>query len=465
MAPNRTDLDAETRRAVESYVTEWMRENDVPGASVAVVDGEDLVYAEGFGARDVESNAPATPETLYGIGSCTKSFTAASVLQLAEDGRVSTSDPVSDYVPRFADAPGEPISVAELLTHSSGVPSDGYASLLIPRLTGGPYAGPPLASESDYDRHVARGAADRVTDREEFFYYNSGYAVLGELVAAVDGRSFERYVGEEILDPLGMARSTFAREDFEADDDAMTPYRPGEDGPNAADFPFDERIYAAGGLLSSVTELSRYLRAYLNGGTFDGARVLPTERVESMFEPRAVRQRTADGDEQEYGYGLMVQEFLDDTLVGHGGSIGVSTAWLGFLREAGVGAVVLTNTSPAHHPMDVGAGVLAHLRGEDPAETVPREVLAAKREAVVGDYETSTGALAATVEREGGCLTLTLGEGEASQRFPLVPETLDPDDHRYRSVGPDGWDVPVRFDVDDGDPDLFVTRWRLHRVA
>jgi CubicO group peptidase (beta-lactamase class C family) len=464
MVRRRNELDDETTRRLESYLTDWMREHDVPGTSVAVVDGDDLVYAEGFGARDAESNAPATPETLYGIGSCTKSFTAVSILQLVEDGALSLSDPVSDHVPRLGEAPGDAVTVEELLTHASGIPSDGYASLLIPRLAGTDLTGPPLAGDADYDRHVARGAEERVTDRETFFYYNSGYTVLGEVVEAVDGRRFERYVREEVLGPLGMSRSTFSREAFEDADDAMTPHYPDEDGPTAADFPFDERIYAAGGLLSSVTELSRYLRAHLGGGTFDDATVLPADRAASMYEPRAVRQRTADGTEQGYGYGLMTQPFLGDTLVGHGGSIGVSTAWLGFLREAGVGAVVLTNTAPQHHPMDVGAGVLAIVQGEAPAETVPREKLAAKHEAVVGEYETATGTMSATVERDGGALTLTLGEGGMAQEYPLVPETLDRDDHRYRSTGPDGWEVPVRFDVADGDPDLYVTRWRLHRV-
>lgn len=449
---------------MESYLTDWMRDHDVPGASVAVVDGADLVYAEGFGARDVASNAPATPRTLYGIGSCSKSFTAVSLLQLAAEGRLDLSDPVSDHVSRLTDAPGDPVTVGELLTHSSGVPSDGYASVLLSRLATGDGGGLPLSSDADYDRLVARGAEDRVTDREEFFYYNTGYTVLGEVVSAVDGRRFDRYVREEILDPLGMARSTYDRESFEAEDDAMTPYYPGEDGPEESEFPFDERVYAAGGLLSSVTELSRYLRAFLNGGSFDGTRVLAADRVASMFEPRATRQRTPDGVEQRYGYGLMTRPFLDDTLVGHGGSIGVSTAWFGFLREAGVGAVVLTNTSPDHHPMDVGAAVLSLVDGADPARTVPREMLAAKHDAVVGSYETAGGTMSATVEREGGALALSIGESEMGIEYRLLPETLDRDDHRYRAVGANGWEIPVRFDVADGDPDLFVTRWRFHRV-
>jgi CubicO group peptidase (beta-lactamase class C family) len=367
-------------------------------------------------------------------------------------------------VPRLTDAPGDPVTIADLLTHSSGVPSDGYASVLLSRLATGDGGGLPLASDADYDRLVARGTEDRVTDREEFFYYNTGYTVLGEVVAAVDGRRFDRYVREEILDPLDMTRSTYDRATFEATADAMTPYYPGEDGPEAASFPFDERVYAAGGLVSSVTELSRYLRMYLHGGAFEGTRVLDGDRVASMVESRATRRRTADGVEQGYGYGLMTREFLDDTLVGHGGSIGVSTAWFGFLREAGVGAVVLTNTSPDHHPMDVGAAVLALVRGADPAETVPREMLAAKHDAVVGRYETVGGTMSATVERAGGALALSVGEGEMGTEYHLLPETLDRNDHRYRAVGGDGWEVPVRFDVADGDPDLFVTRWRFHRV-
>lgn len=90
------DLPDDRIRAVESLVDDWLHEAAIPGASVVVCGGAEIAYAEGFGARDLERNAPATPDTLYGMGSLAKPITSLSVLQLAEDGRLSVEDPVDD---------------------------------------------------------------------------------------------------------------------------------------------------------------------------------------------------------------------------------------------------------------------------------------------------------------------------------------------------------------------------------
>ena len=86
------NLPTETQRELETFVTEWVNGDEVPGASVAVVRDDEVVFADGFGARDLEANEPATRETLYGIGSCTKSFTTLAVMQLAESGDLDPHD-------------------------------------------------------------------------------------------------------------------------------------------------------------------------------------------------------------------------------------------------------------------------------------------------------------------------------------------------------------------------------------
>lgn len=453
-----------TVREIESFVTDWITDERVPGASVAVVDGGDLVYAEGFGARDLETNAPATADTLYGVGSVTKSVTAMAIMQLVEDGDLADEDVVGEYVPYLDDVPGDPITVGELLTHSSGMPSDGSAVALISRAVGEDPVAVPLGGRDDFERYLRATADDRVTDEERFFYYNSGYTVLGTVVEAVDGRSFETYVDEEILAPLGMTRSTFSRSAFEADDDAMTPYRKEDDRPVATDFPFNEIVPAPGGLVSSVTELADYLAAVMGGGAHEGTRVLDGALLAEMHDRHATRSVGIDGTDHDYGYGWMVSEHLGDTLVGHGGSIGVSTAYVGFLAETDVGVVVLCNTAPAVHPMQVGPALLALLEGEAPPEAVPAFGLREKLDAVTGEYESHAGILTATVERAGGGLELTLETALSEQALSLLPESADPDDHAFRGVSADGERVPVEFDVGDGGTDLYVQRWRLREA-
>jgi CubicO group peptidase (beta-lactamase class C family) len=468
MATTSDGLDADTEGAVERYVAEWMSENGVPGASVAVVDGTDLAYSEGFGARDLDQNLPATPETLYGIGSCTKSVVATAVLQCVERTDLELSDPVSEYLPHLSEVPGDPITVESLLNHTSGMPSDGNLSALVTRLTDIGDANVPLTSEDDFRRHVQASSDERYTDEEHFFYYNTGFALLGELVADRTGVDFERYVRKHVFAPLGMERSCFTAERFEAEENRMSAYyeeTSGESGETEwreGSLGFAEPMYAPGGLASSVVETSRFLRALMNGGELDGQRILPTDAVDAMTTPTVTRYENVDGVEREYGYGLSVQSFLDDTLVGHGGMMGTTTAFIGYLDDAEVGVVVACNTAPAHHPTVAGHSLLAILRGEDPEEAVPRLALERKADSLVGEYESYRGIQKATVEREGTTLTVEVDGRLGDHSMTLFPESSDPEDRSYYTVSGDSR-VPVEFlDTEDG-VDMLLQRWRLHR--
>ncbi len=452
-------LPDERRTELEDFVTDWMVRHEVPGASVAVVEGDETVFAEGFGARDLETNTAATEDTLMGIGSVTKSFTALAVMRLVETGKLSVTDAVADYVDHYN---GTDITIRDLLTHSSGMPSDGSAVVLISRIAG---LGPievPMSSPEDFARHVRKAVPERLTDRERFFYYNSGYTALGEVIEAVSGQEYAEFVEQELLEPLGMERSTFDRKRFEADDDHMTPYFKQGGETTAGDFPFDELIYAPGGLLSSVSELTAYLELQMNGGTVGGEQLVDSKLVAEMHEPVSERRVSIDGTAQEYGYGWMVSEFLDDTLVGHGGSISVSTAYVGFLTEANVGVAVLSETQPEAHPMVLGPALLAIHQGEKPAVEVPHYGLAEKAHRVAGEYASYRGVMSASVEEAGGGLTMTLSTRMGDQSVPLFPETTAPEDLRYYTVDGLGDRVPVEF-IDDDGLDLLYERWRLHR--
>jgi len=458
-------LSEDARRRIESFVSDWLSGNGAPGASVAVVDADGVLYAEGFGARDRSTNAPATERTLYGIGSCTKSVTAVAVMQLAEAGELDLDDPLAAHLPHLADAAGEPVELHDLLTHTSGMPSDGSLSALITKLTGrAEGAGDlPVSSDGDFRRHVEGSAGERLTDRERFFYYNAGFTMLGLVVEEVADRSFASYVREHVHDPLGMERSGFTRGRFEADDDRMTPYNIDDGETTEGSYAFDERLYAPGGMYSSVAEMADYVRMYLGDGRVDGADLLSPESVERMATRHATRETFLDGREQGYGYGLQIEPFLDDRLVCHGGMMGTTTAWFGYLEDAGRGAVVACNAAPEKHPTVVGKGILAHLEGESPERTVPTDALEAKAERVTGEYESYRGVRTATVEREGGGLVVEFDDPGWSATHHLQPTSLDPDDLRYEFVAASGKRVPVEFREADGDLSLLLQRWRLHR--
>ena len=392
-------LDDEPIDTVEQHVSDWLADEGVPGASLALVDADGHIYAEGFGSRNLHENVPATPRTLYGMGSVTKSVTAMAVARLVEAGELSFDDSVAEYVPHYADAPEEPVTVHDLLSHSSGYPSDESTVALIARKLDVEYDPIPLASSEDFQRHLAGATDERA---EGFFYNNTGYTVLAAIIEEVTGNRFATHVEETILDPLGMERATFAADALD-DGDAMTPYRMDET-PMEEAFPFDERKHAPGGLVAPVTEMGRYLRTYINGGELDGEWIVDSEIIARLTDRHATRKTDLDGREQDYGYGWMIEEFLGDELISHGGSVAVSTAWVGYLDDAEVGVALACNTAPAVHPTTVGMSVLALLCDEQPRDVVPAVGLRDKLETVVGTYESYRSVVTTEVERRGGGL-------------------------------------------------------------
>ncbi|GAB6880632.1 serine hydrolase [Halorubrum gandharaense] len=507
---NTAALPAETERRLERFLLDWLADETVPGASVAIVADDELVYADGFGSRNLAGNAPATAETLYGMASVTKSFTGLAVGILDERGELSVDDPLTDHLPDVGiealDADGEPvgdddpITLHHLLTHSSGLPSLGSSTVLLYRLTGVEEFGVPLGDREDFRRHVA-GAADEVSDRpgERFMYCNEGYNLLGEVVERVSGRSFETFVTEEVLDPLGMERSTFdpsvvngavphtsgagRRTGTDAGagtsassqpdstgqvvgvqdpdlPDAMTPYALRDGEPEATPYPYRPVSLPAGGLIAPVTDLTRYLRMNANGGELDGTRIATPDTL-----ARAHEGHVPDGD-RHYGYGWSRREveFLDRTLVGHGGSLGVSSSYVGFTTDGDYAVAIGANTTPGVTPPTVAQGVLAILEGEDPADVVPHYARKARFDELVGEYAGYRGIVEATVERGGGALTLTVEGALGNTELSLRPTEPAFPGYEFESPSSRGTPATVTFRPDGDHVDLFYERNRFHQV-
>lgn len=449
MSSTDADLDAATEREVERFLDDWLVAENVPGASVAVFDDAGLLHASGLGSRDLDANAEATADTRYNVGSVTKVTTAIAVLQLVERDELALGDEVSAYVPHLNSVPGDPVTVRELLSHSSGMPADS----IVLRDN--------VADRRDLQRHVEGAADRRVVENPPFLYYNSGYKMLGELVGAVDGRSYADYVEEEILGPLAMERSTFDHTVLQTGDDAATGYRREDDDCVPAEKPLRfEAQPADGGLVSSVTDLSRLVRCLLNDGDLEGRRVLDPESVGAMTDRQSPSWTTIDGEERWYGYGLFVEDFLGERLVGHAGRVAHSETYAGWLAERSLGVTLAANTAGVRVP-DFGRGVLAIAAGESPTEAVPGLALQEKLSAVAGIYETYRGPTA-TVEATGGHLTVTLDDGD--EPMAAFPESLAADDYSFYAVRENGRREPIEFRETDDGLTMLLSPFRLDRT-
>lgn len=249
--------------AFEAFVESFMEKEQVPGLAVAISRGGEVIYQKGFGVRDRETLEPVTPATIFGIASVSKSFTAAAIMQLAAEGKLSVDDPVVVHLPAFRLSDGSDpsrVKIHHLLSHTTGVP--------------------PMTRREElnyFDDHldyVASAAYEPLGEPGEYFSYcNDTFLLLGAIIERVSGRMFRRYITAELLEPLGMNRSTYSLEEVSRMQDVSVPYvkQPGQSQPLRVEWPSIGNYEAGGGIRSNVLDLLKYGELYVKGGAHEGA--------------------------------------------------------------------------------------------------------------------------------------------------------------------------------------------------
>jgi len=445
--------------SLERFILEKISETKIPGLSIAVVKGEDIVYSRGFGFRDIDSGLPATPNTIYGIGSVTKSFTALAIMQLAEEGKVDLYDPVDKYVPLSLRPYGSPVTIHNLLTHSTGIPALAYAEAFITGILELGESWLPIATPEDVISFMV-DAEKWATSKpgERFFYLNEGYVLLGLIISKVSGIRYEEYVKKRILQPLGMNRSYFYKHEVEKDPDRATPYIITKDGKYVSSkFPYG--ISSDGGLLSNVTDLAKYITMYLNRGEFNGVKIVGKEMIELMEKPHIkVPYEIFSGE--SYGYGLGVYpNFLGYKLVAHSGSVLVYTAYIGYIPERKIGVAVLANA--AGYPLSyIGMYALAQMLGKNPETDIPFIRIGRLMGKLEGTYETYKSTMKLTVKKRGDFLYIERKDRYSEELIPLIPEKLEDDVAIFYTMF-GGRRLPVEFYIRDDKVELIYERYKL----
>jgi CubicO group peptidase (beta-lactamase class C family) len=307
-----------------TWAGEQMAYRHQPGVVVGIVHEGELVWARGFGVRDVESGLPATSETAFRIGSVTKLLTATAAAQLWERGALRLDDPASAHLPWLAGrAPGgPPITVRQLLTHTSGLPREAAFPYWTDRRF--PSRERMIAALADQESDFGPG--------ERYQYSNLGLALLGEVVAAVAGMPWEDYVTRHVLEPLGMTSTTLRWADLDRERLATGYLLGGLEAP-----PTDSQALApAADASSTVADLARFLAAHLTGRP---PILAPWTRRE-MHRVHWLDEGWTSGR----GLGFSVWRRGERTLVGHGGWVAGYRSQVAFDRGSRFGVVVLTNS-------------------------------------------------------------------------------------------------------------------------
>lgn len=456
-------ISKEQWKEFEGLVSKLMQESQIPGLSIAVVRDNKVVYRNGFGARNKGKNVAATPDTLYGIGSCTKSFTALGILRLMEQGDLQLEDPLSKYLPIQLEHEDTPLTLHHLLSHSSGIPNLGSAETLIRRHCDLGETWVPLADEDDLYRFVTEAQSEVVKDPgEHFFYFNTGYALLGQIIEAVSDMTYPAYIRKHFLHPLEMERSTFLEREYQEREDTMTPYVQKDEKVQPTTHPFDQFIYAAGGLLSSVNELTHYLKFLLNAGEYNDSTVISPESLEKTISLHVETPKGFYGREG-YGYGWgITEDFFNRTMISHGGSTAVSSAFLAFVPDLKMGVATAANVGDGKGSL-LAQAIFAMAIGKKPQNVIPQLQVQQRLKQLTGDYVSYKNITKVSISLKNGMLFIDYKDELMDLEHPLIPKT-DTVENNHFYIYRMGNRMPVEFEIkDDGKVDLLVERNCFHK--
>ncbi len=339
----------------------------VPGAAIAVVKGDEVVFARGFGLADIEKATPATADTRFFIGSTTKAFTATLVGMLVDDGVMTWDDPVERHLPYFklaidSDNEDARATMRDILSHRTGFPR---MSML--------WASGSLSA--DEVLHQAAQAEPYAPYRSRFYYNNVMYSAAGSAAAAAGGESWHKLIDKRILNPLGMKNTQTSIREARGGPSVARGYAWNEHleefklhapGPDSQGV---DAVAPAGSISSTALDMGKWLRFLLSEGAVDGKQLVSTEALQQTWS-----QQINIGGGVGYGMGWMLRDWQGQRMIAHDGAIpgGFSTVVV-LLPESDLGFVVLSNSFPSVFPSLFINLVPNTLLGDWPADDASSE--------------------------------------------------------------------------------------------
>lgn len=320
------ELDLTRIEAITDSVANKIIENaEVPGMNVAVAKNGKILFLKNYGVSDVEMDSEVDTHTIFGLASITKQFTAATIMRLIEQGKISLDDPVTKFLPEYPIQDNN-FTIHHLLSHTTGMKDYGLKNEELP----GWYS-----LELPYQKMIELWANRPFDNKpgENFDYLNWGYYLLGQIIERVTGTPWSKYAELELLKPLGLNKTLFAHQwrivpqrakgYLHRDDSLMNvPYR-------------NIEVFSAGGGLSSTIEDIVQWTHLLHSG-----KVVSSESLMKMTTPTVLKNGKTAG----YGYGLYVNELRGHEKIYHGGTFGFGP-YVSYYPDEGITIAILTNST------------------------------------------------------------------------------------------------------------------------
>ncbi len=429
--------------SVDSIAEAAIKARSIPGLSVAVMRGTQVVMAKGYGFADLERKIPAAPETIYQLGSISKQFTAAAIMRLVELGKVRLGDPLTKYLPDYP-TQGHTVLVRHLLHQTSGIKE----FFTVPGFDELENGSPERYSRTDLI-NLFKKEPFQFAPGERWAYSNSNYTLLGVIIEKATGMTYEQYLQEALFQPLGLSSTHSC---------GVRPAAPNfakgyvlKDGSIGAAPPVNmNSAIGDGGLCSSVLDLLRWTRALVTG------RAVSKSSYKQMIASEIVRR----GDRPDYGFALSLISLDGRRRLGHNGEITGFTGALAYYPDDDLTVAVLANRSQIW-PETIEKAIARVALGMETPVVKDLPMSPVERQRYIGTYD--FGVYPLRIFEEGGTLKLDMKLG----RLPY--ELLYQGDQTFVArTDPDA--IRLTFSMLGGRADKLVLemaamRWYANRVT
>lgn len=326
--------------AFDEYVTNAIKEWQVPGIAIAIIKDDRIVLAKGFGVRELGKPTPVDERTLFAIGSSSKAFTAAAIAMLVDEGKLKWDDPATKHLPGFQlfdPYTTRELTVGDLLTHRSG-------------LTRGDLLWYASAYDRDEVVRRVRYLKPSWSLRSRFGYQNIMFLAAGQILPSVGGKNWDDFIRERIFMPLGMSSSSTSIKAFANSNNVATPHSRIEDKIQTVPWRNIDNIAPAGSINSNVVDMAQWVRLHLGGGTYENKRLLSSGAIKEMHMPQTIIRLEGQNERLypeahflSYGMGWFLSDYRGRKVVEHGGAIDGMRALVAMMPEEKLGMVILTN--------------------------------------------------------------------------------------------------------------------------
>ena len=357
------DRDVQKKLAgLDKEMAKNLKDWNIPGLGIGIVKNGKLVYIKGYGYRDYEKKLPITANTLFQIASNTKLFTSTAIGFLVDEGKLDWDKPIKTFVPSiqfYNNDLNNSITIRDMLSHRTGVTRHDL-----------------IWYKSDFNRTELFSKLKYLEPaqplRQGFLYNNLMYAASGHIINLIEGKTWEQYVQEKILNPLKMNSTVFTIEHMTKQSDVFVPYNEKRDTNTLykIDYLSDtDGLGPAGSMISNINDLSHWLAALMNKGMYEGQQVIPAAVVKATMEPSIalsnglLEQGFTEILNPVYGMGRQTMSYRGHQLVLHGGDLNGIHSQISYMPQDEIGVIVFVIGDHSLSYNSIVYNVYEHLLG------------------------------------------------------------------------------------------------------